>query len=165
MAQDLIKWPAWMKYPTIDGYGVEVKDTRIKTEMEVGSAFRVEFNTDESSASCSLFLNKIQSDFFEAFERGLLKQGSVWFIMPLWVGGKLIDHTVRFQERPKLVEKLGPYTSYSFTLDVARREGLMSDFYVEFLLSVGPLEFMKLEEKLQMTLNEYYPIALPFVAN
>jgi hypothetical protein len=164
MAQQLVKWPAWMKYPTIDGYGVEPQDRRVKTDMEVGSTFRVEFDTDETTASCSLFLNPFQSNWFEAFERSFLAQGSKWFIIPLWVGGQLVDHTVRFRERPKLTSKHGPYSTYAFTLDLSKREDLLSEGNVAIFIEIDPFELYSVTSLLQIIVNINYPKSLPYMS-
>jgi hypothetical protein len=165
MSEQIFQWPKWMGYPLVEGYGAEIVDTRVKTEMEIGSTFRIEFDTDQLTANCSMFLQNLQADWFESFEKSLLKQGSKWFQLPLWVGGKLLPHTVRFKERPKLVEKNYQYTTYSFTLDIARREDMMPDNFVSFLFELDPYEFIRGSDMLQICVNEMFPIALPFVSN
>jgi hypothetical protein len=161
---DMITWPKWMKCPVVDGYGVEPQNRRVVSEMEIGAVYRVEFDTDETVVSCSLFLNGLQSNWFEAFERDLLRQGSMWFKLNLWTGGRLVEHTARFRERPKLTEKMGEYSTYSFSLDLARREGLMPTALVEVLAFIDPEEFLMAGEILQKTVNEDYPDCMPFAA-
>lgn len=161
---ETINWPGWMKYPLVDGYGVEPADRRIVTEMEVGSITRVEFDTDETSVSCSLFLDALGSNWFEAFERDFLRQGSKWFKWKLWIGGRLTEQTVRFKDRPKLTEKSGQYCTYTFTLDLGKREGLMPTELVEILTYLDPKEFMASAELLQKTVNVDLPESLPFAA-
>lgn len=131
-------WPAWVKCALTDGYSVEVQDRRVVTEMDVGSQMRVEFDTDESRAECTLFLEPLAANWLEAFERSLLAQGSQWFLFPLWVGGRVVRHQARFQTRPRLEEKAGPYTVYNFTLDIGRRVGLMEDWLCLLLLIYDP---------------------------
>jgi hypothetical protein len=158
---ELLKWPKWMRVPTVDSYAVEIVDRRVVTEMEIGSVTRVEFNTDETVANCSLFCNPMQSDWFEAFERDVLIQGSIWYKTPLWVGGKLIEHVIRFKDRPKLTNKLGSYSTYSFKLEIAWREGLLSKEWVLFFLEHDPLMFLAFEGKLQRIINVALPKVFP----
>jgi hypothetical protein len=161
---ETIKWPSWMKPPVVDGYGIEPINRRLVTEMEIGSVYRVEFDTDESVATCSLFLNPLGANWFEAFERDFLAQGSRWFYWTLFVGGQLVDHVVRFKDRPKLSEKSGDYSTYTFTLDIARREGLMPVVLVELLTALNPEQLMMMDEMLQKVVNVDLPKAMPFVA-
>jgi hypothetical protein len=161
MPDDMKRWPKWMKYPTVNGYGIEVAERRIVSDMEIGSLFRVEFDTDESTASCELFLNAIESNWFEGFERSVLYQGSKWFILPLWVGGQLLDHTVRFRERPRLTEKNGEYSTYAFKLDVSKRNDLMDGELIELLTEHDPEELMKASDLLQIVTNERFPASMP----
>lgn len=139
MTTAMYTWPSWMDVAVVDDYGIQVVDRRIKTEMEIGAAYRVEFpDADECTATCSLFCDELQAAFFESFEKSLLKQGSIWFKMPLWVAGELQDHTVRFSDRIQLTSKNGPYTTYTFTLDVEKREGLMDEDLAKWLLTNNP---------------------------
>lgn len=158
MADTMYVWPEWMDVAIVDDYGIQVVDRRIKTEMEIGKAYRVEFpDEDECTATCSLFCDEMQAAFFEAFERELLKQGSRWFKMPLWVGGQLENHIVRFAERFQLVSKDDIYTTYSFTLDVAKREGLLSGDILEILLIIDPDELHKLTNRLHYIMHVEAP--------
>ena len=120
-----------------DGYGIHPVDRRLSTETESGNIIRRQFDTDENEADCSLVLNQLQSNWFEAFERDMLGQGSVWFYMPLWVGGELENHLVRFKTRPKAGNLVGLHTTYSFTLSVAKRE-IMPRNVAELLYQYGP---------------------------
>jgi len=121
MAHSLLRWPDWMPLPDQSGYDVESKDRRIKTDMEVGSIVRVEYDTDESKANCSLVLDEFQAAWFETFERDVLRQGTQWFELPLLSGGIIQNHTVRFASRPK-ASVVGPaHTKYTFSLDLEKR--------------------------------------------
>ena len=123
--EPIYRWPAWMPPPLTDGYTVKPEDRRGRPDFPIRGQFRVEFRTDEAVAACALFLNALQSNWFEAFERGLLRQGTRWFRMDLWVGGQMIEHRVRFRERPQQSGRTGlEYARYTFQLDLFRREGL-----------------------------------------
>jgi hypothetical protein len=163
MSQREYRWPNWLKPLIVDSYGIEPTERRIKTEMEVGSVYRVEFDTDESTATGSVFLSPLQAKWFETFERDVLKQGAIWFKMKLFVGGEYgIEHTVRFRDRPKLASKTGDYSTYTFTLDVARREGLMDAGLAEVLSIYEPEDFIKACDLLQTVVNIEWPEALPY---
>jgi len=138
MSEQLITWPEWMGCALVDDYGIQIVDRRISTEMEIGSSRRVEFDTDECIANCSLFLNSLQSSFLGTFERKLLNQGSRWFFMKLYVDGKYETHKVRFRTRPQMGNKTGDYSEYTFNLDIAKREGQMDDGLAEWLLANDP---------------------------
>jgi hypothetical protein len=154
-----------MKPALVDGYGLEPVDRTIVTEMEIGAVKRREFDTDETIANCSIFLNAFQANWFEAFERDALRQGSRWFKMPLFTGGELLWHTVRFRGRPKSADKAGEYMTYSFQLDVEKREGLMPGDLAELLASFDdPDGLYMLDDLLQKLVNVDLPITLPFAA-
>jgi len=160
---EIPRWPEGLPVPLIDGYGVKPEDRRGRSEFDIGSRFRLQFDTDETAASCALILDAEQSNQFEAFERDVLVQGSRWFLMPLWVAGQMLDHLVRFKTRPEMGAKIGfEWAQYSFELDVARREGLMDEDWAKFLLEADPYLFMKLEDRLQIIVNVKFPKALPF---
>jgi hypothetical protein len=151
-----------MRVPTVDGYSVEISDRRVTTEMESGNFMRVEFRSEDVIASCSAFFDSLQSAWFEAFEHDMLVQGSKWMRMPLWSSGQLSEHTVRFRERPKLVSKFGDHSTYSFRLEVEKRENMMDPELVWLLLLHDPYILLKSDERLQKCVNVSYPAALPF---
>lgn len=157
MAQgyELKRWPDWLKPALVDGFQVEVQDLRVKSETEVGTIQRIEFpGVDRATASGSLWLDSISANWFEAFEKITLKQGTRWFWFPLWVGGNLAMHKVRFTERLKWGEKDGQYSVYSFTLEVGEREGLMPEWMVEFFLHVSPAWVLFVSNRLHHILHE-----------
>jgi hypothetical protein len=117
-------WPDWMGVPVADGYGVDVADRRESSEIAMGSEARPLFGVDEGRISCSLFCNPLQANWLEGAERDLFRQGSRWVAMRLWIAGKLARHEVRFTARPKLAQKTGRWSTYSLTLELARRDGL-----------------------------------------
>ena len=156
-ASVLKKWPSRLGCPLVDGYGIQVVDRRISTDMDVGGTRRVEFDTDECIANCSLFLDGFRAGIFEAFERDVLHQGSLWFLALLWIGGKLEEHTVRFRERPQSGNKSGDYTEYSFTLDVKQRENLPPAWLVELFLEIDPEVLLMLYSRLHYILHVEWP--------
>lgn len=162
MAAELAKWPHWMPLLIVDNYAVEVVDRRVTSDMEIGQVSRVEFDTDETIATCSLFLDRTQAKWFEGFERDYLRQGSRWFTMPLWIGGECLDHVVKFRERPKLGGLMGGYVTYTFTLNVSKREGLFPPDITELLLHVSPKELPEIDDFLQALVNIEWPSVLPF---
>lgn len=119
-----IKWPDWMPLPQVSGYGMTPIDRRIISETEVGSIVRKQFETDECECSCALVLDQLQANFFEAFERDILDQGTRWFTINLWTGGKVATHRVQFMERPTLVGVRGLHSEYSLKLRVEERKGM-----------------------------------------
>lgn len=156
LAQERFIWPDWMPKPQVSGYGIQPVDRRTKTEMEVGGVYRAEFDTDENECSCSLVLNHDESSWFEAFERDLLKQGSVWFEMPLWVGGAVEQHIVRMKDRPKAGSLIGLHTTYTLSLDVKKRD-LMSSDEAEALLWYKPYELRLYDSMLQHVMHVQMP--------
>lgn len=146
-----------MPVPVVDGYSVEPQDRRVKTDMEIGGQFRVEFDTDETRANCTLVLDSLQASWFETFERDLLSQGSKWFKMPLRTGGQMAEHMVRFRERPVAGNIQGLYTDYTFTLDLKKRNGLMPLWMVELLSLVSPNFVIWLTNRLHVILHEKAP--------
>ena len=162
MATALSKWPHWMPPLVVDNYAVEPLDRRITSDMEIGQVSRVEFDTDETVATCSLWVNALQAKWLVGFERDYLRQGTRWFTLPIWTGGELLDHGGRFRERPKLAEKVGEYATYTFSLSVQKREGLFTPDITELLLHVSPTEIPTIDDILQTLVNVSWPSALPY---
>ena len=166
LPEDAIRWPEELPVPLVDGYGVAPEDRRSRAEFDIGSHARVVFDTDETAASVLIVLESELSHLFETFERDVLKQGSQWFVMPLWVAGQMADHLVRFRTRPEQNGRMGEETThYSFELDISWRQGLMDEDLTIFLVENDPYEFMRFEDLLQIVVNEKYPRSLPFGRN
>lgn len=120
-------------------YSYEPTDRRSKTDMEVGSILRVNFDTDESTLDCNLILDAVQAQWFEKFERELLNQGARWFQMPIQIAGCIEWHTVRFASRPKAGNLIGPrHTTYTLKLDIQKRDLKLCAEVVELLLCIIP---------------------------
>ena len=146
-----------MPKPQMNGYGIQPVDRRIKTDMEIGGVYRAEFDTDENECSCSLVLNRDESAWFEAFERDLLKQGTVWFEMPLWVGGKVETHVVRMKERPKAGNLIGLHTTYTLSLDVRKRNIPMCPGVAALLTCYTPSSLGKIMDMFSALVDETAP--------
>lgn len=150
MSEKFYCWPDWMPLAQSDGYAYEPTDRRSKTEMEVGSVLRVNFDSDETTLDCTLILNAVQSQWFEKFERNMLNQGSTWFQMPIQIAGCIERHTVRFAARPKAGSLIGPFhTTYTLKLDVRQRDLPICDEIMDLLLCVSPLDLRNTAKNLR----------------
>lgn len=156
MSEDLIRWPAWMPNPYVDNYGIRVVDRRRTGDMEEESVYRVEFDTDECEATCFMILDQDEAAFFEAFERGVLNHGCRWFEIPLWVGGELEEHTVRFKTRPQGGQPEGVNTPYTFTLAIAERKLLCPDIAAA-LVMYSPHDLRMTARALCLAVNDVMP--------
>lgn len=151
MAEKFYCWPSWMPKAQSNGYSYDPVDRRSKTDMEVGSILRVNFDSDETTLDCTLILNAVQSQWFEKFERDMLNQGAKWFQMPIQVAGCISMHTVRFASRPKAGNLIGPYhTSYTLKLDVQKRDLKLCDEVLELLLCVIPSDILQTAKNLRL---------------
>lgn len=139
-SDSLLKWPSWMPLAQQSNYSYEPTDRRTKTDMEVGSVLRVNFDTDETTLNCQIILNPIQSQWFEMFERNMLNQGAKWFEMPIQIANCIEWHNVRFNTRPKVTIKAPKYQIYSFRLDVEKREIALCPELADFLYCVSPCD-------------------------
>lgn len=144
----LLSWPEWMPRPQVSQYGIHPLDRRQNTETEAGAITRVQFDTDECEAECTLVLSREKAAWFEVFERDMLRQGSTWFKMPLWVAGRVEEHEVQFKERPAAGNLIGLYTAYSFTLRVARRHFDLDPALAAELMSLNLDELLAAGRKL-----------------
>jgi hypothetical protein len=128
-----------MPKPQRTGYSYEVTDRTLNTDMEIGSIPRVEFDTDETVVTCSMVLcNRLQLEFYEAFERDCLRQGTKWFQMPIWMTGQIEWYNCRFVGRPKVAPDRGvTHATVSMKLQIERRNLLDPDI-VEVLMIFGP---------------------------
>ena len=141
MSDEVLRWPDWMPRPQISGYGYEAVDRRTRTDMEVGAVYRVNFDSDETTVTCTLICDPCQAAWFESFERDKLRQGSRWFEVPLQTGGAISWHTARLAARPKAQQIVGVFhTAYQLQLDLERRELPMCDELVELLACMSPGE-------------------------
>lgn len=134
MDEQIKCWPDWMPKAQQSNYSYEPVDRRSRSEMEVGNIIRVNFDTDETTLNCTLILNRLQSQWFEVFERNLLNQGAEWFNMPIQIAGCIEWHKVRFSSRPKAQIYAPHYTKYDFTLEVWKRDIVLCPGVAEFLL-------------------------------
>lgn len=152
---EFLRWPAWMPLPQQEQYSYEPTDRRTRTDMEVGSILRVNFDTDETTVTCSLILNEIQAAWFENFERAVLAQGSRWFKIPLQSSGKVLWHTARFKSRPK-ASTYGPrYTTYSLTLEIEKRPEVLCPQLIAFITCASPDALCKSASDLTHGLHDY----------
>ena len=118
---DIIVWPESFGVPQRAGYNYTPTDRRAKAEMEIGSRYRVLYDTDETVLNCDFVLKYADLAFFEAFEKHILKQGSVWFQMPILTAGAIEQHIVRFKDRPKMSEFRNGIAIVSMVLDLQER--------------------------------------------
>lgn len=144
MAAKLNCWPEWMPKAQQTSYSYNPTDRRTKTDMEVGSVLRVNYDTDETTLNCQLILNRMQSQWFEVFERNLQNQGAKWFRMPIQIAGCIEWHTVRFASRPKASIKAPHYTQYDLQLDIDRRDLVLCPEVAEFLFCYTPYDFLRI---------------------
>ena len=126
MPANILDWPEWMPAPQQDSFSIQPEDRRLTSETEAGSIIRYQFDSDVNVADCTLILNQVQAAWLESFERDILRQGSVWFEFPLWIGGEISRETCRFKTRPKAGSLVGLHTTYTFSLYVAKRSSLIS---------------------------------------
>lgn len=152
MAEGCYVWPDWMPRPEQDGFTIQPVDTRVRSDMEIGSVLRVEFDTDAQTATASLVLDQMQAAWLEAFEQRLLSQGAQWFRFPLWIAGRVQYQLVRMRERPKFSRTQGLYSTYALSLDVAGRD-LMSADMAEALLYFNPAQLIDLSDRLHVILH------------
>lgn len=139
----LLCWPDWMPKPQQPDYTYTPVDRRTKTDMEVGSILRVNFDTDETTLDCVLILNAVQAQWFEQFERNLLHQGAQWFRMPIQIAGCIEWHTVRFASRPKAGSLIGvTHTTYTLRLDVDKRNLKLCPDVIELLVCISPQDIL-----------------------
>jgi len=161
MSKALIIWPEYLDVPLREGYDYSPADRRAKADMEIGGRYRIMFDTDETVMNCSFLLKHDQLAFFEAFEKHLLKQGSIWFEMPILVSGDLERHRVRFRERPKMGDFRSGMAIVSMVLDVERRKTFSEDEILLLYLFSGTESFLYAEDLLQIIMNEKLPLSLP----
>lgn len=154
--QKLPVWPDWLPNVQQDDYSYEIVDRRTKTDMEVGSIIRVNFDTDEIIVNCSVTLNQLQAGYFEYFEKQLLRQGSNWFEIPLQTGGEIAMHKARFKSRPK-ASLPGPWhTTYSFSLELDKRPSLCPELW-EILACLPPEAFCQIGKDMTKGLHQVIP--------
>jgi len=143
---DYIKWPRWMPAPQQDSFSIQPEDRRLSTETETGSIIRYQFDSDVNVADCTLILNRTQAAWFEFFERDMVRQGTVWFDFPLWIGGEIAYESCRFKTRPKAGSLIGLHTTYTFSLYVSKRSQLaFPPCIAELLVCYPPCFFVELD--------------------
>ena len=152
----MITWPDWMPAPQQDSFSIQPEDRRLTTETEAGSIIRYQFDTDVNVADCTLVLNRTQANWFEAFERDVLMQGSIWFDFPLWIGGDVVWEKCRFKTRPKAGNLIGLHTTYTFSLYVSKRSNI-DGRYAAIMLELGMDDFEYIYNKLHHILHVQSP--------
>lgn len=150
MASTYYAWPDWMPAPQQDSFSIQPEDRRLTSETEVGSIIRYQFDSDVNVADCTLILNRTQAAWFELFERDMLRQGTVWFEFPLWIGGEVVYESCRFKTRPKAGSLIGLHTAYTFSLYVSKRSQLaFPPCLAEVFVCWPPCFFQKLDAFLE----------------
>lgn len=131
----LVTWPK--NLPVLqDSYSYELRSTDLPGNGELTTYRKPEFNVDEATITCKLSLNPKQQNLFEWFERDVLNHGTRWFRMPVWIGGALRTHIVRFNERPQAALD-GFWCSYTFKLDIEQRH-IMDRTLLAWLTVLSP---------------------------
>ncbi|MDL2315661.1 hypothetical protein LJC59_01065 [Desulfovibrio sp. OttesenSCG-928-A18] len=143
-------WPKYMPHPQRSGYGYQPVDRRTKTDMEIGSVYRTEFDTDETTLECSLILPPDLAAVFEAFEYHALHGGATWFELPVMVAGRIKHHTVRFREHPSASILGTCHTQYTLSLDVQKRH-LLCPEDMAALMENSPCQIRAFEKGLAET--------------
>ncbi len=157
MSEELLCWPDWMPVPLRDGYGYEPADRRVKSEMEIGTVNRVEFDADENTIQCSLALDETQSLFFETFEHDCLRQGTRAFRIPVRMADKVESYKATFASRPKMTGILGVcHLRYSFSLRIEKRN-LMDGDAIGLLLVMSPAAVSMVSGRLHDVLHRQMP--------
>ena len=152
----MITWPDWMPAPQQDSFSIQPEDRRLTTETEAGSIIRYQFDSDVNVADCTIILNSVQANWFEAFERDILAQGTVWFMFPLWIGGEVSYAKCRFKTRPKAGNLIGLHTTYTFSLYVAKRD-IVDGRIAAIMLELGMDGFEYIYNKLHHILHVQSP--------
>jgi hypothetical protein len=139
MSDFLPCWPEWMPRTQHNGYGYEVTDRTLNTDMEISSLSRNEFDTDETVISCTMILrNRDELIFLETFERDCLRHGTRWFEMPIWMSGRIERYTCRFVGGLKIGGLIGVgYATVTMKLKIERRN-LLDPEIMEVLMIFGP---------------------------
>jgi len=158
MAEKII-WPDFLDIPLRDDYNYSPTDRRAKADMEIGSRYRVMFDTDETTLNCHFALKLSQLAFFEAFEKHILRQGSKWFDMPISTAGVIQNHSVRFKERPRMSDFRGGYAFVAMTLDVAERKTASLD---EVLIAMEIGLDTKYLDRIDRIVNVEYQNIMPY---
>ena len=117
----LLCWPHWMPIPEKKALGYSLQETNTRTEMDIGAIVRAKFKTDQTDFSCQIIMRDCEIEWLEAFEAELLNQGSVWFLMPIWVAGDVRHYTVQFTERPKVSQVKGEDNWLDFKIRIKNR--------------------------------------------
>lgn len=162
MAETLNCWPDWMPKAQQSGYSYNPVDRRTKTEMEVGTVLRVNFDSDENTLTCKLILNRLQSQWFEVFESHIQNHGAKWFRMPIQIAGCIVWHTVRFATRPKATIYAPHYTQYDFTLDIWQRNFTLCPGVAEFLICHTQEELISVIAPLRDFWMSLKPLQIPY---
>lgn len=131
-----MQWPEWMPNPQQDSWGFQPEDLRETTETEVGAIIRPQFESDVLTADCTLVLNRMQSAWFEGFER-FANNENLWFVFPVWHSGEIHDAVCTFKDRPKCTVEAFTST-YKFSLLIQKRSIYLSKCATGMLLCWSP---------------------------
>lgn len=139
LGQNYAFWPSeWMPAPQQDSFSFQPEDVRQTTETEVGAVVRPQFDTDILIADCTLVLNRMQSMWFESFEKAVSLE-NLWFIFPIWYGGDIRDARCKIKDRPKWTVEAYT-TTYKFTILVSKRSFELTPCVAEMLSCWTPQE-------------------------
>lgn len=154
----LVSWPESL--PVLqEGYSYELRSTDMSGGTDLTTYRKPEFQIDEATITCQLSLDIKQQNVFEWFERDVLNHGTRWFRMPLWIGGVLKNHIVRFQQRPE-AKLSGVWCDYTFKLDVEQRY-TMDSTLVNWLTFLSPNDIYSMEASMEEAVSNMSSLQLP----
>ncbi|WP_226649652.1 hypothetical protein [Microbulbifer variabilis] len=139
----LIKYPAELPAPQLDGYALKKLDNRIRTEMASGRARqRRRFARVPTELPVKWKLLANEAAIFEGFVTHALSDAIAWFSAEVLTPQGLIPHTVRFITHPLSdCKPIGPHTwEYSARIEIEDRIVLTEEQTVAGLLDPNTLQ-------------------------
>lgn len=156
----ILSWPLWLPALLRTDYEYEPKDISETTESELTDIKRRRYTTDETTVKGTAVFTHDQLQFFESFEKHLLKSGTVWFMVPLYTSWGTTYHKVRLKGRPKYGKIFGEDANagmyVTLTFEMAERKMLTEDETI-LIYEIGLENIYQLYSRLHHILHVQMP--------
>lgn len=154
----MIKYPSNILPPVLIQFSGNNDPILATTQFEVSLRQRQLFNHTEQEISAQLLLSDFQFSFFKSWVAGVLKAGSLSFLIPLPGVDGIVDAEVKIIGGKLAWEAKSNKWQVSFQLKEEKPD-LADAAIVEFLASLedgDATDFLSMEGVLSLHLNQFY---------
>ena len=154
-------WPEINFLAQKGSWQLQLSDGRSRTSSDMDSGdtrARTRFTRVVSPVAFSLFMPSEETEIFKYFYATIVKDGTLWFYMPIYDGSEYRISLVRFSlgSNPSISELGYRSNIVNVALDVRNLTLITKDIY-EYFSRVGVTRGVKLSDSIYHFVNVTYP--------